>query len=244
MKASVRFVASVVVAAGAAVLAPGMADASHDFVVPDVRVDESAGTAKIVIEPSCPVDKIEYRTEDDTATSGEDYTAVSGTLTNAPWEFEVPILEDGIREDDEIVRVIVSKLTAPGAYICVGWHQATARLTIGDNDPVSTGTAKEESSGATGSAPGSTRAAASSELGPDLSPGRGVGILADVDPARGIRLVDVGPTGRVLPVLADEGASADPATSGGPWLAAALAGAAALVVAFGAFRVTRSGRTL
>lgn len=113
----------------------GTSFASHDFTAPDVTADESAGSAKIVISPSCPVDKIEYKTEDGTATAGADYRSVSGTLTSPPFEFEIPILDDSLLEENETVQVIVSKFTFPGAAVCVGAQRVQATLTIRDDDP-------------------------------------------------------------------------------------------------------------
>lgn len=112
----------------------GTSFASHDFSVPDVTADESAGSAKFVISPSCPVDKIEYKTEEGTAAAGADYRSVSGTLTSPPFEFEIPILDDSLLEENEAVRVIVSKFTFPGAAVCVGTQRVQATLTIRDDD--------------------------------------------------------------------------------------------------------------
>ena len=62
---------------------------------------------------------VDYATEDDTATAGADYTAMSGTLTFAAGEtaktVSVPVLDDAIDEGKETMRL---KLSNPrGAYL-------------------------------------------------------------------------------------------------------------------------------
>ena len=70
-----------------------------------------------------------------TATAGEDYTAVSGTLTFGAGDgsqyFTVPILDDMTDEPDETVAL---RLTTPGGGGTLG-SPATATLLIEDDDP-------------------------------------------------------------------------------------------------------------
>ena len=62
---------------------------------------------------------VDYATEDDTATAGEDYTATSGTLTFAAGEtaktVSVPVLDDAIDEGKEVMRLLLSN--PKGAYL-------------------------------------------------------------------------------------------------------------------------------
>lgn len=141
-----NLIASLLAIVGLSVLQAGTSFALHDFTVKDVTADESAGNAKIVITPSCPVDYLEYRTEDGTAKAGADYTSVSGTLTSPPFEVEVPILDDSLFEGNETVRVIVSQFTFPGAPVCLGAQIAEAQLTIRDDEtPIPTADGGERS---------------------------------------------------------------------------------------------------
>jgi len=81
---------------------------------------------------------IEYVTADGTATAGADYTATSGTLTFATGQadrtFTVPILDDGLHEDDETVALSLSN---PGGDAALG-APSSATLTIFDDDPIDT----------------------------------------------------------------------------------------------------------
>jgi Mg-chelatase subunit ChlD len=81
----------------------------------DQRVNEGAGTATFTVTLSAPSDKtvtVEYSTSPGTATPGEDYTPVNGTLTFAPGEttktIVVPIIEDRIYEGDENFSINLS----------------------------------------------------------------------------------------------------------------------------------------
>jgi len=76
-----------------------------------------------------------YRTEDGTAQAGVDYEPVNGTLTWAdgdasPKEFQVPILNDGMAEEDETV-VLVLEEPAENSWLN---SVESAELTIQAND--------------------------------------------------------------------------------------------------------------
>jgi hypothetical protein len=78
---------------------------------------------------------VDYSTSDDTATSGEDYVASSGTLSFAAGQtgktFIVPIINDGTDEPNETINLSLSNPTG-GASL---GPRSTAILTITDNDP-------------------------------------------------------------------------------------------------------------
>ena len=62
---------------------------------------------------------VDYATEDDTATAGADYTAMSGTLVFAAGEtaktVKVPVLDDAVDEGKETMRLLLSN--PQGAYL-------------------------------------------------------------------------------------------------------------------------------
>ena len=76
---------------------------------------------------------VDYATEDGTATAGEDYEAVSGTLTFAAGEtektVEVALLDDGDDEDDETFSLVLSR--ARGAALA---DDGTAQATVADDE--------------------------------------------------------------------------------------------------------------
>ncbi|MCY4558938.1 MAG: cadherin-like beta sandwich domain-containing protein, partial [Chloroflexi bacterium] len=79
---------------------------------------------------------VDYATEDDTATAGADYTAVSGTLVFAAGEtaktVSLPVLDDAVDEGKEVMRL---KLSNPrGAYLRSIRRQA--RGIIHNDDPL------------------------------------------------------------------------------------------------------------
>lgn len=92
---------------------PNSAFANHSS-VPNVNVEESDPLATIWVHSDCGP-RGTYRTEDGTAKAGEDYEAVTGQFTR-PQEgarpgtssFQIPLIDDKIRESDETVRVIVT----------------------------------------------------------------------------------------------------------------------------------------
>jgi hypothetical protein len=137
----------VLIGAAAALLLTTTARAS-DIRVPDVWVDESAGHATVALgdDPSCPqVFVVDYHTKDGTAKAGRDYRAVSGrmlVLTNllGPAQtFDVPIINDRVREPDETLSVVLHVTTLEGETgVCPPpWYfnkTVVGRITIEDDD--------------------------------------------------------------------------------------------------------------
>lgn len=100
-------------------------------------VAETAGHITIAVLRDAPLDRtvtVRYATRNGTARAGEDYVAVSGTLTFGPGEprqtFRVRILDDDRSEGAETVTLVLS---APSAGALLG-TPATAVLTIEAND--------------------------------------------------------------------------------------------------------------
>jgi hypothetical protein len=109
-----------------------------EFDAATYEVLENAGTATIRVKRSGGAASgvtIDYATADGSATAGLDYTATSGRLTFGAGEtvrtFTVPIVNDGIGEGPETVRLTLS---SPGGGGSLG-TQATATLTISDDEP-------------------------------------------------------------------------------------------------------------
>ncbi len=79
---------------------------------------------------------VQYSTSNGTAIAGQDYTAVSGTLTFAGGQtslsFVVPINNDGIVEADEVFSVILSNATGTGSTLGT---PNTAMVFISDTVP-------------------------------------------------------------------------------------------------------------
>lgn len=84
--------------------------------IDDVSVDEAAGMAVFTValssaQPDRDV-KVSYATANGTATQGQDYTAQSGQITIAATmtsaTISVPIVDDGVSEDDETFYVVLS----------------------------------------------------------------------------------------------------------------------------------------
>jgi hypothetical protein len=100
-------------------------------------VNEAAGTATITVTRSGGSDgavSVSYATSGGTAAAGQDYTAVSGTLTWAAGDtssktFTIPIMDDSLVEGNETIGLTLSNATG-GATL----GAATATLTIVDND--------------------------------------------------------------------------------------------------------------
>jgi hypothetical protein len=103
-------------------------------------VNENAGTATITVTRiggTTGTVSVIYSTSNGTATAGQDYTPVTGTLTwadgdSAPKSFTVPIIDDNLQEANETVNVTLSNATG-GAT--VGTPGASV-LTIVDNDTI------------------------------------------------------------------------------------------------------------
>src|SRR5262249_17374066 len=78
-------------------------------------VAEDAGSKTITVNLTGPSGKtisVDYSTVEAFATAGDDYTAVSGTLTFTPGQtsktFSVPIVNDDVAEGDEEFEVLLS----------------------------------------------------------------------------------------------------------------------------------------
>ncbi len=100
-------------------------------------VNEAAGTLAITVFRTGALltqVSVDYHTEDQTATAGQDYTAVSGTLTfppNVPAKtFTIPIINDTIVEGNETFAL---HLTNPQGGVALGFN-TDAVVTIVDND--------------------------------------------------------------------------------------------------------------
>ena len=106
--------------------------------VTDAEAQEGAGArldfAVTLDRAAAQAVTVDYATADGTATAGEDYTAVHGTLIFAPGETEktirVTVLDDAHDEGSETLRLSLSN--APGAQIADG----TATGTINNADPL------------------------------------------------------------------------------------------------------------
>ncbi|MFN8489045.1 MAG: Calx-beta domain-containing protein [Caldilineaceae bacterium] len=89
-------------------------------------------------QPSAAPVKVNYATSNGTATAGQDYTAISGTLTFAPGQlsqtFAVPITDDLIREADETISLTLSSPVSA----TLGTPGNVATVTIKDDDPAPT----------------------------------------------------------------------------------------------------------
>lgn len=112
-------------------------DATVQFTQSDFTIAENAGTATITISRLGNNDgiiSVDYTTEDGTAVSGIDYTAVSGTLTFAASEmsrsFTIPILDDNELEGGETVNLTLSNPTGNASL----GNPNPATLTIENDD--------------------------------------------------------------------------------------------------------------
>ena len=108
------------------------------FSAPVYVVNESAGTVTVTVNRSGPTVgsvTVDYATAAGIATSGVDYTDVSGTLTFAAGiasrTFTVPIVNDTLFEGAESIALV---LRHPGGVAQLG-PRSTATITILDNDP-------------------------------------------------------------------------------------------------------------
>jgi PKD repeat protein len=85
------------------------------FIQSGFTIDEEAGAAEIAVALDAASGRpitIEYVTEGNTATDGDDFTSTSGTLTFVPGEtsqtFSVPIIADPTNEPNELITLILS----------------------------------------------------------------------------------------------------------------------------------------
>ena len=119
-----------------------------------IEVDENRGPAILTVtltHPSTETTTVQYATAPRTATAGDDYTAVSGTLTvpanTTEATITVPIIDDPLNENEESFTVTLSNPT--GVVI----FDATAVVAIRDDDglprfSVAPATANENDPGA------------------------------------------------------------------------------------------------
>jgi len=115
--------------------------ATVQFSSSTIACPEDSGTAKAIVtlsSPSATQVTVYYFTQDGTATSGNDYTCVSETLTfmagETSKEISIPIIDDSVFEgSDETFTVKLTNST--NAWI---GNPSTAIVTIRDNDPTFT----------------------------------------------------------------------------------------------------------
>ena len=114
-------------------------DADPTASVADVTVDETAGQATFTVSLSGASGRetaVDYATTDGSATAGEDYTTVGGTLTIAAGAttgtFDVPLADDDVHEGAETFAVTLSD------EVDLTLGDASGTATIDDDDPVPT----------------------------------------------------------------------------------------------------------
>ena len=112
---------------------------SFRFTSAEYLVGEGAGSILVTVQRTGGLAAgatVNYSTADGTATAGQDYTPVSGTLTFAGGQttqsFIVPINNDGLNEVDESFLVILSNATGSGSTLGV---PNTATIFISDSMP-------------------------------------------------------------------------------------------------------------
>ncbi|MCB0190736.1 MAG: right-handed parallel beta-helix repeat-containing protein [Anaerolineae bacterium] len=117
-----------------------VAETIVDFSSSDFSVSEADGSATITVTLNLASSEdvsVDYETADNTATAGSDYTAVTGTLTISAGltsaTFQVPITDDLIFENDELVDLTLSN---PQGATLTGAVNNPAGLTIVDDDLV------------------------------------------------------------------------------------------------------------
>ncbi|HEY6804908.1 MAG TPA: Calx-beta domain-containing protein [Pyrinomonadaceae bacterium] len=110
---------------------------SLQFSMSNYNVNESAGSAVVTVLRQGGSDgavTVGYETSNITATAGQDYTAVSGTLSFAAGEttktFSIPIANDTLDEPDEIVHIGLRDISGGASYGAVN----AGSVTIIDND--------------------------------------------------------------------------------------------------------------
>ena len=111
---------------------------NHDLTVADAEAEEAPGAELafvVTLSGTAPYRvKVDYRTADDTATAGEDYTAVEGTLIFERGEtsktVSVPVLDDAHDDDGETLTLSLSNPLR--AMIVDGEAVGTIR----NNDPM------------------------------------------------------------------------------------------------------------
>jgi hypothetical protein len=107
-------------------------------------VGEGVGSTNIVVQRINGDDgavSVQYSATGGTATAGQDFTAVTGTLNwaandDSPKTFSVPVLNDSTDESNETVILTLSNPTGGAALDA---NLKTATLTVTDDDPPSGG---------------------------------------------------------------------------------------------------------
>lgn len=133
---------------------------------------ETGGAVRITISIGCdnPIE-VSYRTEEETAEAALDYTDVSGSFTisrSTPRAFDLPVIDDGVAEEDETLHLILEGATDAGGT-CLRVPDADIVLTIHDDGdlptaaPASTPTSGEGEPGGVGGADGGEEPAGSDE---------------------------------------------------------------------------------
>ena len=110
------------------------------FITPDFSVNENAGPATITTTldaPSALTVTVAYNSSDVTATAGDDYTAVSDSLTFAPGQtsltFTVPITDDTL--SNELTEDVELALSNPTDALLGASNPATLTITDDDGQP-------------------------------------------------------------------------------------------------------------
>ncbi|MCP4544579.1 MAG: DUF11 domain-containing protein [Chloroflexi bacterium] len=123
-----------------------------DFSIPAFTVNESASSATVTVSLSHPSNfaiTVDYVTFDGTATAGNDYTVISGTLDLTPLAitqtFTVPIIPDQATESDE--TVVLSLTEATNAVVGTTYNPATLIILDDDDPAIIAGTVFSDSNG-------------------------------------------------------------------------------------------------
>nr|WP_197999950.1 Calx-beta domain-containing protein [Gimesia alba] len=110
-------------------------DDQASLTIDDVSLDEDGVSATITVSLDKPIDtaiSVDFATADQTATSTDDYSAISGTLTFNPevqtQTITVPIADNNIVELDETFLINLFNLQANDADVIIGDAQATVTI--------------------------------------------------------------------------------------------------------------------
>ena len=134
-----------------------------------ISIPESSTTVSLRINQSFTTvpNTIQYTTQDETATSGRDYVASSGSITFPPYITSNNLTlnlapDDTVHDGDKTFLVILSSST-PGVNI--SYSRLIARITIIDNDPLPPSTGGSSGGAGTGGAGGSSGSSGSGGFG-------------------------------------------------------------------------------
>ena len=107
--------------------------------IDELTVNEETGSATLTVSLDHPVDtsiSLDYSTADGTATSGNDYQLMTGTLTFNPNQqtqtITIPLINTDLVEDEEYFLVNLSNLQPNGRDVVLGMTQTN--VTITDTD--------------------------------------------------------------------------------------------------------------